>query len=199
MRNQVAIALIFMVSTGQALAKDAGFFVGLGAGNAHIVEDEITGVFLVPNQNLDDKVGADTIYAGYKLAENFALEVGYTKLDTAEKEFERRTDIIPPFPALRDEDLAIESAYLSAVLTSPTRNGFGVFGLIGYSIYDVERTFSAPTRFDHISKFTEDGVFVGIGLTYRFNEKLAARVQWTTTDAAEFRLEESRFAVEYSF
>jgi hypothetical protein len=70
---------------------------------------------------------------------------------------------------------------------------------VGYAIFDVERVFWTPGRERSIEKQTEDGVFVGVGLNYKIREKLQARIQWTTSDAADFRMNTSRLSLEYSF
>lgn len=180
-------------------AENAGWYVGFSAGQSttdDIDQDELDFVVeeafwdagypvISGSSTLDDKGTSWSIFAGYRFNPYFAVEGGYLKLGDIQY---RSSGLVDPpgaatsAPASFDFDYESKGLTLAAVGSVPLGQAFDVHGRLGVFFADTELTATANISggigTDSVSASTQE-TFVGIGVGFKFTERLGLNLDWT--------------------
>jgi OOP family OmpA-OmpF porin len=121
----------------------------------------------VGSTKVDDMPGKETSFGGfvgYNFHQNFALEAGFRRLASYN---------IPRYCAAvttpcEDMTLDLDQIALSVLGSVPLGQGFSVFGRLGYNRLKAD---------SDVGSSSDSGTLYGVGLSYNFSEKVAARVE----------------------
>ena len=174
-----------------AAVATADWYVGGSAGKSRIdvtaTEIEqgflIDDAFVATGTTLDKTDRGWKAYAGYRIGELFALEGGYADLGkatfhTTVVDAPSPLDALAPFPI--QATATADGLQVSALVHIPLPGPFSLIARAGAFRWQAEFTeqlaSTGTTRVDRTEE--EVDALRGIGLHLRFNDALAARVEW---------------------
>jgi len=155
-----------------AQAADKGFYAGAGAGQSQVDE-----------AGYDDEDTAFSVFGGYQFNRWFALEGGYADLGKLESRGLGR-------------DLEAGAVYLAAVGTVPFTDRFSGYAKAGFQRWDLDTALPGVTGTADDSG--TDPVY-GVGLQYRFTDKVALRGEYSRFEAEDADLDLAQLQVRYNF
>ncbi|MGY0560447.1 MULTISPECIES: outer membrane beta-barrel protein [unclassified Luteimonas] len=165
-------ALLLGMAAFSAQAQDTGFYAGAGVGAG-----------LVDEGRYDDEDTAFSVFGGYQFHRNFALEAGYTD-----------------FGKLKPDGggIALEpsSVYLSAVGILPFTDKFSGYAKAGLQRWDLDTAIPGLT-----GTVKDDGTdpLYGVGLQYRFNDRVALRGEYTRFEMDRIDVDSAQIQVRFDF
>lgn len=131
----------------------------------------------------DERDTSYTIYVGYKLNRNFALEGGYT--DLGKIEGIASTVLETKYSVAEDYNVRSKAVFIDAVSFLPLTDAFSVFGKAGlaytHSKYSYAGTCSGGCSVSSLSLSDSDNKFVpklGMGAEYNITNGLAVRAEY---------------------
>lgn len=174
-----------------ALAADAGVYIGAGVGQARygidlgqqVAQAYATSPFAVSSARLDGAHDtAYRVFAGYAFSPHFAVEAGWQDLGSVNGGYSlRNTSTDETFGRNDTWDLSGVDALF--VAQYPFAERFAILGKVGafYSKLDFQEiaTDSDGSQSTYHAKADKDvHLMWGLGGSWRFNERLAARLDW---------------------
>lgn len=118
--KKALIASLVALSASSVMAHENGYYLGAGAGYTELDEfcDGLGG-----GVSCDDDDTAWSVFGGYLINPNFAVELGYSDLGTYSAKI----------PSVIDADLDLSAIDLSALAILPLGDVFSLYGRGGYS------------------------------------------------------------------
>lgn len=171
MSRTLAAVLLGAAAFG-AQAADTGFYAGVGAGQS-----------LVDEASYDDEDTAFSIFGGYQFNHWFGLEGGYADLGTLESDGIGR-------------DLEASAVYLTAVGTVPFTDRFSGYAKAGFQRWDLDTALPGATG---TSDDNGTDPTYGVGLQYRFTDKVALRGEYSRFEIEDADLDLAQVQVRYDF
>lgn len=160
-----ASALAF---SGLSQAQMSGkWYVGVGVGQSK-ASDACTGASAL-GIACDDTDTATRIFGGYKINQNFAVEVGYADLGKA----------TASVPGVAGEWKSTAWDFM-AVGILPINQQFSVLGKIGLSSWSLDATLTASGVGSTTLSPTGSDVTYALGAQYDFNNQVGLRAEWQT-------------------
>lgn len=149
-----------------ALPQDTGWHAGFNLGHSK-ADVDCTGT-----TSCDDKDTAWSIFGGYRLNRDFAVELGYVNLGKVS------ASGIDPILGTFSTAIEVTGFELSGVGILPINPKFSGYGKLGLFIWDLDATVTSSTFGS--GALSEDGADLtfGIGARYLFTKNLAAQLQW---------------------
>lgn len=165
-------AVLGAAAVGAHAADKPGFYAGVGAGQSFVDESDY-----------DDEDTAFSAFAGYQFSRYFGLEAGYADFGELESDGSGRA-------------LEADSAYLTAVGTVPFTDKFSGYAKAGFQRWNLDRALPGVTgsRDDSGSDPT-----YGLGLQYRFNDKVALRGEYSRFEVEDADLDLAQLQVRFDF
>jgi len=161
-----SLTLLFISMFTSTVFADSAFYVGGSIGQSYVEEDNALG-----NEDFDDEDFGFKAFAGYQPHKNFAVELNYL-------------DFGDPDDNIQGIDAEIEDLFaiaLYGVGKLPVTNQLELFVKIGAAYWEGD----AKASFMGVSVSNEeDGTELayGLGATYAFTDKYAARVEYEEID-----------------
>jgi len=142
---------------------------------------------------------------GYRVTEHFAVEVGHVDFEHAEQPYTVRSGVFYDPAISTVEKIDVTMDYFGIAMGQKVWGKLSVLGLVGYSRFNVNKV--SPHSQDFIPfgeglytvEAPADGLYIGIGARIELTNRIAARLQWTTCDAADFRIQSPRASLEFRF
>lgn len=204
LRILIALLAALLVST-HAYAYDSGFYTGFGYGVAYYKNKTITeDSLLLPAKQKDISENYFELYAGYSFNKYFSLEFGYANFS----EFNYDYSIVPEIAYFAapntKEKVDMQQFSLGAVLEYPLLKQFSFLGIIGYSYYEIEGSWSggfSERSGDPSLSFsnTKNDLLWGLGCKYDITKKFSGKFKWTSSDTSEFDISAFNLSVEIGF
>jgi len=181
-----------------AQANNSEFYVGLGLGSANIEGPKVSSFSFISGEKLEDDSELSTIYLGYQLNKNLAFEIGYTDIGKVKNTFTLNPNVL--YDVAINDTTSIESkkTYLNIKPQYPINNQFSLFGLIGYSFYDLDYKYTGGFLSTSESISKEEFTF-GLGGQYQFNDQFSGRLQWTRDTPGDLEINAYQASVEMNF
>jgi opacity protein-like surface antigen len=160
-----AVLLILSTLSTAALAEPP-FYVGGSIGQSYVEEDDV-----LPGEDFDDEDFGFKVFAGYRFHKNFAVELDYL-------------DYGDPDDNILGIDVEIEDLYavaLYGVGILPLSDQFELFVKLGGAYWDGK----AKAKFMGLSASSDESgteLAYGLGASYAFTDKFAARVEYEEID-----------------
>ena len=207
--NILILSLIFFPTQSNA-ANDL-FYVGLGYG---ISDYESTTKYdgnLSPNQKLNDEPDFAEIYFGYHINRVISLEIGYADFEKVNKTYTLSpAGMASYFASNNKEQIEVNRISFATLIEYPLFRDLSLFGLLGHSWFNLDRTISGPDGVDvgaygprygliESGSDSEKGIFYGLGAKYKFANKFTAKLQWVNFDINELDENGFRLSLEMNF
>lgn len=170
-RTLLAVVLGAAVFGAQA-AEEPGFYAGAGVGQSFVDE-----------ARYDDEDTAFSAFAGYQFNRYFGLEAGYADFGKLE-------------PGDNGRALEASSAYLTAVGTIPFTDHFSGYAKAGFQRWDLD---SALPGLTHTRDDSGSDPTYGLGLQYRFSDKVALRGEYSRFEVEDIDLDLAQLQVRFDF
>ncbi|RPE79697.1 outer membrane beta-barrel protein [Vulcaniibacterium tengchongense] len=172
MLSRTLLAVLIGAAAFGAQAADRGFYAGAGVGQSYVDE----GAY-------DDEDTAFSAFAGYQFNRYFGLEAGYADFGKLE-------------PRGLGTDLEANSVYLTAVGTVPFTEKFSGYAKAGWQRWDLDR--AIPSAVGNGDDSGSDPTY-GIGLQYRFTDKVALRGEYSRFEVEDADLDLAQVQVRFDF
>jgi opacity protein-like surface antigen len=194
MKAIIKFFILFFVTTN-IFADPQTLYAGLGYEKAFYKGGEIEDISYLPGQRVKDSSDMLSLYVGYHINNFFSVEAGYAEFGSASELYTLDPDIV--FITLPNdrEDIDFNRISLNTTLNYPLSDKLSVFGLLGYSILNVDHKLSGGDNPVNSSS-NEDGILYGAGGRYQFNDKYSTRLQWTRTDTGGVKLDAILISLE---
>jgi OOP family OmpA-OmpF porin len=144
LKKFAAASALAVVTSSSLAAALTTFYAGLDLGSTKIA-------------NLDSNKTSFGGFVGYRLNQNFAVELGYRRLGKWE---------------ISNVDLTVKQIHLAVVESFPLNDQLDVYGRLGYNQLRTEASYGKVTAGEN----THGGLY-GIGLNYRFAPNISARLE----------------------
>lgn len=181
-------------------------YVGAGAGTSDYRGDTSSSHFpFLPGQRLEADLDFREFYLGYRVNERFAVEVGHANFEHGEQPYIAIPGVTWAVPISTVEKVDITQNYLGIVVGHEIWRNLSVLGLMGYTRFDVNKVSPHSQNFIpfgeglYTVEAPADGIYLGIGVRLELTSRILARAQWTTCDAADFRIQSPRASLEFRF
>lgn len=171
-RTLLAAVVLGAGAFGAQAAEKPGFYVGAGAGQSFVDE-----------RNYDDEDTAFSVFGGYQFNPYFGLEAGYSDFGKLE-------------PKDAGRALEANSAYLTAVGTLPFTDKFSGYAKAGFHRWDLDT--AVPGLTNSTDDSGSDPTY-GLGLQYRFNDKVALRTEYSRFEVEDIDLDLAQLQVRFDF
>ena len=200
----LAIAMAVAIS-GNAMAADGDFYIGIGYGNTKLKdlgsESSNDGVV---SKELDVTDSGAKLFAGYELNKNLSIEAFYADLGKAQARInatgEFSDEVVPGYllsgsaAATANATLSAKSFGVAGIFKLPVTEQFSVFAKIGFHNWDSKLSFngensgtvrlngrllaSAPGFYS--ASFSDSGTdtMYGIGAVYNIDNKFSIRAEY---------------------
>ena len=202
----LSVAIAVALSAQQALAADAGkFYIGADAGSTQFSGDgPAKSVVFVDGQEFKDSDSTYGIHAGFQFADWFAVELGYTDFGSATDRFKISPDIVFIVSPNTIQTVEAKGASLAGVFSYDLSADFAVFGVLGITAMDYEKTLSggfSPVTGSLLEKdsLSDQGLLYGVGAKYALSESFNLRADLRRNDVGDFDLDTVSVGLEYSF
>ena len=203
-RLSAAIALV--LGAQQALAADAGkFYIGADAGSTQFSGDgPAKSVVFVDGQEFKDSDSSYGIHAGFQFTDWFAVELGYTDFGSATDNFKISPDIAFIVSPNTIQTVEAKGASLAGVFSYGLGADFAVFGVLGITAMDYEKTLSggfSPVTGSLLERdsLSDQGLLYGVGAKYALSQSFNLRADLRRNDVGDFSLDTASVGLEYSF
>lgn len=200
---RAGLCLLAITASNNILAnEDTSIYLGLGSVFTSYKGSLIdTHLSFEPGQRIDDDATMMELYVGYQLNPYISIELGYADFGKVSKQLAYNPDFA--FIALprNIEKRQFKNFSLRALLEYPLANNLSIIGLMGYSYFDIEQTWTGGSSLnvDFIDSFEEDGLFYGLGGKYSLNEKYAGKLIWAKSEMDSFDIRGIHLAIERAF
>ncbi len=199
-----AIALAF--SAQYVLAGDAGkFYIRADVSSTKFSGDgPAKSVVFVPGQEFKDSDSSYGINAGFQFTDWFAVELGYTDFGSATDRFKISPDIAFIVSPNTIQTIEAEGASLAVVFSYGLGADFTVFGILGVTAMDYEKTLSGGfspvtgSLFERDS-LSDQGLLYGVGAKYALSQSSNLRVDLRRNGVGDFSLDTASVGLEYIF
>jgi OmpA-OmpF porin, OOP family len=191
------IGLALSMVSAASCAEDTGWYFGVTGGQAEAdlsretIDNDVLGAFAANgaivtsgSSTLDDSDMSFSLFGGYRVSPNFALEAGYVDFGTAEYRGSGVVDPIgaqPPFAATVAQDLELTGFTAAAVGTVPLGSAFDLHARLGvlFAKTDVSVAVSRAslTASDSVSADSQD-VFYGLGAGLQVGPNWSFSLDW---------------------
>lgn len=177
----LGLAVLTAIASPIAVAGDAGWYAGIGAGqtkakidDAKIISGLLGNGFTTTSISNDDSDTGYKIFSGYQFNRNFALEGGY--FDLGKFGFTANT---VPLGTLNGT-IKLRGFNLDAIGTLPLTDKFSVFGRVGLNHAQARDSFTGTGLVyvaDPNPSKRETNLKVGLGAQYNFTDALGMRLE----------------------
>ncbi len=177
-----------VLSSSAAFAEYAGaWYAGLGVGQSSIDIDgsEVDAAYSggATTTTVDDNDTAWKIFGGWRLKEDFGVEVAYMDYGTLAAD-----SSLPTFPgsATFYTNMDTTAWMIDAVGILPVREGLELFGKLGVASWDTDTDIStSPGITVLVDPFNDDGndFHFGVGARYALYGNLGIRAEWERINA----------------
>ena len=158
-------SIIFILASANVYAEKS-FYAGASIGESYVEEDNV-----LADEDFDDEDFAFKVFAGYQFHTNFAVELNYQDFGDLDD------DILGIDTEIND--LYAISLYGVGIL--PLSDSFKIFAKLGAAYWDGEAKATVGTA--SATSDEDDTVLAyGLGASYAFTEKFAARVEYEELD-----------------
>jgi len=174
-----------------AYAKNNNVYFGLGYGNTNYQGNTLNDDSLESGAKLTKSSTMYQVYGGYQIIkDSLAVEVSYLDLGSVNETFDLNPDLV--FFDSPNNTLSLKGRGLTIapVLQCKWFDKLSLFGLLGFSVLDVEKVFSGG--FSESSSDIKDNystvevnMFGGIGSEVYLLENTSFRMQWQRFQMAE--------------
>lgn len=195
-----------VMSAPHALATDAGkFYIGADAATTAFSGDgPAKSPVFVDGQQFKDSDSSYGIHAGFQFTDWFAIELGYTDFGSATDRFKISPDIAFIVSPNTIQTVEAKGASLAGVFSYGLGDDFSVFGTLGFTAMDYEKTLSggfSPVTGSLLEKdsLSDQGLLYGVGAKYFLSQSLNLRADVRRNDVGDFSLDTASIGLEYSF
>lgn len=202
----LAAAIVLASGAQQALAADAGkFYIGVDAGSTQFSGDgPAKSAVFVDGQEFKDSDSSFGVHAGFQFADWFAVELGYTDFGSATDNFKISPDIAFIVSPNTIQTIDAKGASLAGVFSYGLGADFAVFGVLGVTAMDYEKTLSggfSPVTGSLLEKdsLSDQGLLYGVGANYALSQSFNLRAELRRNDVGDFSLDTASVGLEYSF
>jgi len=185
-QSVVVVAVVFaFIASPVVEAATEGWYAGVGAGKARVVEDMCDGSedsFDLGSSSCsaDDTSTSWKVFAGYQFHPNVSAELGYVDFGKTAEASARGT--VLGVASSVSLDWEPKGFTVGAVGTFPVGSGFELLGKLGLMRWDVDLSFSGTGAYADAGSFGDDDTGIdltfGIGVKYDFNKTVALRAEW---------------------
>jgi opacity protein-like surface antigen len=202
-KTSILLLMLFLLST-VAYAHTPSFYGGLGCGNADYEGKTSMDISLAPGQRLKDKANFIDLYVGCQINKYLSFEIGYAHFGEVSEKYSLNPDVKTLVPVNNKEEIDFNRISLGALIEYPILDKLSVFGLLGYSYFDLDRKISggfSPSSggLNESGSDSEENIFYGLGVKYSLIEKIAVRLQWTEFDSGNLKIGAFRLSFERTF
>ena len=202
----LSAAIALALSAQQALAADAGkFYIGADTGSTQFSGDgPAKSVVFVDGQEFKDSDSSYGIHAGFQFTDWFAIELGYTDFGSATDRFKISPDIAFIVSPNTIQTVEAKGAFLAGVFSYGLGADFSVFGTLGFTAMDYEKTLSggfSPVTGSLLERdsLSDQGLLYGVGAKYALSQSFNLRADLRRNDVGDFSLDTASVGLEYSF
>jgi opacity protein-like surface antigen len=179
-------------------------YVGVGYGNTTYKGEPNNFPALLPGQSLKEDSKFYELYLGLRLNEFLAIEGGYAQFGQVEADYKNDPDWVSIISPKDKEKVDFNRYGVSAILEYPVALGFSVFGIVGVSYYEFDKTLYggfSPIEGDLEERIRKQtyGLEYGFGAKYTLLGRVAIRGQWTRPEISEVELSSFRLSAEIHF
>lgn len=204
--TRLGAAIALVLGAQPVLAADTGkFYIG-----ADIASTEFSGdgpaksVVFVDGQTFRDSDSSYGIHAGFQFTDWFAIELGYTDFGSATDNFKISPDIAFIVSPNTIQTVEAKGASLAGVFSYGLGADFAVFGVLGVTAMDYEKTMSggfSPVTGSLLEKdsLSDQGLLYGVGAKYALSQSFNLRADLRRNDVGDFDLDTISVGLEYSF
>ncbi|TWI01860.1 opacity protein-like surface antigen [Luteimonas cucumeris] len=176
-KNKMLSRALLVIVLGAAVfgaqaADEPGFYLGAGVGQSFVDEAAY-----------DDEDTAFSAFGGYQFNRYFGIEAGYADFGKLQASGAGRA-------------LEANAAYLTAVGTVPFTEQFSGYAKAGFQRWDLDNAIPSLTRSSDDSG--SDPTY-GLGLQYRFNDKVALRGEYSRFEVEDIDLDLAQLQVRFDF
>ncbi len=176
MRKSVALlALTCGLAAAPAFAQGWYMGFGVGRGNLDVTGQDLTGL---SNASVKDNATTYTVRGGYRLTQNWALELGY--YDLGDYDFSGSAG-----PATIDGSARAKSFGLSVVGIAPLSDAFEVYARVGIEESEVKVNASAALGGNANASEKDTGATYGVGARWMFTKNFGLFAEWMRNDKIE--------------
>lgn len=186
--NKIALVAALFASQAAFAAEwpDNAAYVGIGAGQSKLkgdIADSLQEVNRVPGASFDDKDTTGKVFVGKQFNKNFAVEASYAYLGKYSMHAE---GLVPGYGAsTAGVNASGRSLGLDAVVTLPLTKKLDVLGRVGVARTRVDSDAHVSLGNRYIATASDRAYStdpkVGLGLQYKFTEKVALRGEFERT------------------
>ncbi len=198
------IALV--LGAQQALAAEVGkFYIGADAGSTQFSgEGPAKSIVFVDGQKFKDSDSSYGIHAGFQFTDWFAIELGYTDFGSATDSFKVNPDIAFIVSPNTIQTIDAKGASLAGVFSYDLGADIAIFGVLGFTAMDYEKTLSggfSPVTGSLLEKhsLSDQGLLYGVGAKYALSQSFNLRADLRRNDVGDFSLDTASVGLEYSF
>jgi OmpA-OmpF porin, OOP family len=195
----MACGLVAMAAAPSAMAEaDAGFYIGLGAGqssfdlNQNELDDLVFDVFfsqglpvISGSSTFEDSDTATALFGGYRFNPYISVEAGYLNLGTAE--YRSRGTVNPPGPIASlpvglDMDFESKGFTIAGIGSLPVGSVFDLHARLGLFIAETDLTVAAQVgngRDSDTESLDSQNVLYGAGAAFHIGDHWSVSLDWT--------------------
>ena len=167
-----ALGLMLALGSVAYADDDRGWYAGSGAGLYYIDID---------GSDFDESAGTLRVYGGWKMNDWLSFEAGYSRFFEASGSFA---------PGGLDADIDGSSLDLAVRPTWPLNDKFALFGVAGWSRFDIDTSFGSET---------ETELMYGVGGMFHLNDSWSLRGEWVTVDVSDADFSMLSLSATYNF
>jgi hypothetical protein len=203
---RAGFCLLAITASNNILAnEDTSMYLGLGSVFTSYKGSLIdTSLSFEPGQRIDDNTTMLELCAGYQLNPYISFELGYADFGKVSKRLTYNPDLVFISSPHNIEKRELQYFSLRTLLEYPLANNLSIIGLLGYSYFDIEQTWTGGSSLnldvnDFTDNFEEDGLFYGLGGKYSLNEKYVGKLIWTKSEMDSLDIRGIHLAIERAF
>lgn len=187
--KKALVALTFGLLSANAAAQT--YFLGGSLGQSDIDDSLVSG--LITSGSIDGKDTAFKIYGGGFFGKHLGAELAY--LDLGEASYAGNFNTL----SVTNGRFSLWGYNVAALLEYPVSERFSVFGKLGVFLWESEGSdVTDGDPFSTTSRGWDFGSF-GVGATWRFTPRVAARVEWERFPVGDADASLLSLGLQYNF
>lgn len=152
---------------------------------------------LVKDQRFEDSSDSFDVFIGYRFNKYLAAEIGYAKTGKFKYIFKANDmEYILPMPILNIAETELRKTSIQLMPECPIGEQIKLYGLIGYSYFDIDYEFSGTNGITKNNSGYDKGILFGFGGRFLLNNDYSAKLQWSRTNADDFQVRFFGLSVE---